>query len=141
VPALNHMGLTVTDVERSVGFYCEVVGFELASRRRLGGEWFDTLTHNEGADIDVAMLRLGDVTLQLVQYLAAGGPPLELAHHRVGSPHLCITVDDVDARHAAITASGRHRPTPIVDIMGSGIRSFYVEDPDGVPVELLQLAG
>jgi catechol 2,3-dioxygenase-like lactoylglutathione lyase family enzyme len=138
---LNHVGLTVSDLDRSVAFYCDVVGFTLATRRRIQGEWFDTLTHNEGADIDVAMLALGDVTLQLVQYVAAGGPTLALAHHKVGSPHLCITVDEVDARHAAVTASGRHHPTPFVDIMGTGFRSFYVADPDGVPVELLQLAG
>ena len=42
-------------------------------------------------------------------------------------------------RHAAIAASGEHNPTAIVDISGTGIRSFYVEDPDGIPVELLQM--
>jgi catechol 2,3-dioxygenase-like lactoylglutathione lyase family enzyme len=140
VTGLNHMGLTVSDIDRSIVFYRDVVGFEEPThRRRMQGEWFDTLTHNRGADIDTAYLRLGSFTLQLVQYHAAGGAPLELSHHRVGNPHLCIDVDDVDARHARITASGRHRPTPIVDIMGTGIRSFYVEDPDGVPVELLQM--
>jgi catechol 2,3-dioxygenase-like lactoylglutathione lyase family enzyme len=134
------MGFTVSDIERSIAFYRDVVGFEEAiSRRRIQGEWFDVLTHNDGADIDTAYLRLGGFTLQLVQYLAAGGPALELSHHRVGNPHLCIEVDDVDARHAAVTGSGMHHPTPIVDIMGTGIRSFYVEDPDGLPVELLQV--
>jgi catechol 2,3-dioxygenase-like lactoylglutathione lyase family enzyme len=141
VPTVNHVGLTVSDLDVSLDFYCSVVGFSVGSRRRIQGEWFDTLTHNTGADIDVAMLNLGEVTLQLVQYLAAGGERLPLAHHHVGSPHLCITVDDVDARHATVSASGRHRPTPVVDIMGTGIRSFYVEDPDGVPVELLQYPG
>src|SRR4051794_11615915 len=108
------MGLTVSDLERSIAFYRDVVGFEEAtSRRRLQGEWFDTLTHNDGADIDTAYLRLGGFTLQLVQYLAAGGPAPELSHHWPGNPHLSIDVDDVDARHAMITASGMHRPTAI----------------------------
>jgi catechol 2,3-dioxygenase-like lactoylglutathione lyase family enzyme len=139
MPGLNHVGLTVSSLDASVAFYRDVVGFELFSRRRMQGEWFDTLTHNSGADIEVAMLRLGTFVLQLVEYHAAGGDRLALAHHHVGNPHLCIDVDDVDARHAAIVVSGCHEPTPIVDILGLGHRSFYVVDPDGVPVELLTM--
>lgn len=141
MPRFGHVGLTVSDVEASIAFYCDVVGFELHGRHEIEGEWFDTLTHNRGARIDVAMLRMGDVVLQLVEYEAAGGDTLELAHHHVGNPHLNIEVDDVEARHEAITASGAHDPTPVVDIMGAGIRSFYVIDPDGVPVEFLQMPG
>jgi catechol 2,3-dioxygenase-like lactoylglutathione lyase family enzyme len=138
VAHLNHVGITVADLDASLAFYSEVVGFEVDLRTRVGGEWFDTLTRNRGADIEIAMLRLADFTLQLVQYHASGGAKLPLAHHNAGNPHLCIEVDDVDARHEKIAASGRHDPTPIVDIMGTGMRSFYVHDPDGVPVELLQ---
>jgi catechol 2,3-dioxygenase-like lactoylglutathione lyase family enzyme len=139
VAQLNHVGITVTDLEASLAFYCDLLGFELGFRTRTTGEWFDTLTNNAGADIEIAMLRLAEFTLQLVQYHAARGEVLPLAHHNVGNPHLCIEVDDVDARHRTITALGMHDPTPIVDIMGTGMRSFYVHDPDGVPVELLQL--
>jgi len=139
VERLNHVGITVTDLDASLAFYCDVVGFSLGLRTRGGGDWFDTLTRNSNADIEIAMLQLADFTLQLVQYHAAGGDTLPLEHHNVGNPHLCIEVDDVDARHQTISASGRHDPTPIVDIMGTGIRSFYVHDPDGVPVELLQM--
>jgi len=135
------MGLTVSDLDASIAFYRDVVGFSLDGRYDIAGEWFDTLTHNEGAEIDVAMMSLGDFVLQLVAYETAGGDTLELAHHHVGNPHLNITVDDVEARHARIVASGEHDPTPIVDIMGAGIRSFYVKDPDGVPVEFLQMPG
>jgi catechol 2,3-dioxygenase-like lactoylglutathione lyase family enzyme len=137
MPALNHVGITVSDLERSIPFYRDVVGMELYSRRRMQGEWFDTLTHNSGADIDVAMLRMEGLTLQLVQYLAAGGTTLPLAHHNVGNPHLCINVEDVDAKHREATALGGLDPTPIVDILASGSRSFYVHDPDGLPVEFL----
>jgi catechol 2,3-dioxygenase-like lactoylglutathione lyase family enzyme len=139
VNRVNHVGITVTDLDASLAFYCDVVGFTLGLRTRADGEWFDTLTRNPGADIEIAMLRLENLTLQLVQYHAAGGITLPLAHHNVGNPHLCIEVDDVDTRHRTISESGLHDPTPIVDIMATGIRSFYVHDPDGVPVELIQM--
>jgi catechol 2,3-dioxygenase-like lactoylglutathione lyase family enzyme len=140
-PRLGHLGLTVSDLDASVEFYRDVVGMRLTMRLETGGDWFDELTRNHGAEIEVAMLELGAATLQLVAYRRAGGDPAPVAHHRPGSPHLSIEVDDVEARHAAITTSGRHHPTGIVEIAGIGARSFYVEDPDGVPVELLQLRG
>jgi catechol 2,3-dioxygenase-like lactoylglutathione lyase family enzyme len=140
MPGLNHVGLTVSDLDRSIEFYRDTVGMKLESRVRIQGDWFDTLTHNRGADIDVAHLTLGTFTLQLVAYLAAGGERLELGHNQVGNPHLCIDVEDVEAKYRAVASTGRFDPTPIVDIMGSGTRSFYVADPDGVPVEFLQRA-
>jgi catechol 2,3-dioxygenase-like lactoylglutathione lyase family enzyme len=139
---VNHVGLCVADIAASLAFYRDVVGFTVQSAPfRIAGAWFDTLTRNDGAEIEVAMLELRGLTLQLVQYHAAGGAPVVAGHHHPGNPHLCIDVDDVDARHAAVVASGKHRPTPIVDIAGTGARSFYVEDPDGTPVEFLQLPG
>jgi len=139
--SLNHVGVTVSDIGRSIAFYRDVVGMDVYSRRRMQGEWFDTLTHNSGADIDTAMLRLEGFVLQLVQYHAGAGGTLPLAHHHVGNPHLCINVADVDAKHVEAVAYGGLEPTPIVDILGAGIRSFYVHDPDGLPVEFLQTPG
>jgi catechol 2,3-dioxygenase-like lactoylglutathione lyase family enzyme len=133
------MGLTVSDLDASIAFYRDVAGFALDGRYEIGDEWFDTLTHNQDARIQVAMLRMDDFVLQLVAYDAGGGDVLELAHHHVGNPHLSITVDDVEERHARVVASGAHQPTPMVDIMGAGIYSFYVTDPDGVPVEFLEM--
>jgi len=138
-PRLGHVGLTVNDLDASIEFYRDVIGMQLMMRLDSGGEWFDELTRNRGAEIDVAMLELGGSTLQLVEYRRAGGDPAPVSHNRPGTAHLSIEVDDVDARHAAIVSSGRHHPTAIVDIAGIGARSFYVEDPDGVPVELLQM--
>jgi catechol 2,3-dioxygenase-like lactoylglutathione lyase family enzyme len=136
---VGHVGLTVSDLDASIAFYQDVVGMRLSTRLETGGPWFDALTRNRDAAIEVAMLELGQMTLQLVRYHRAGGAPAPVAHNRPGSPHLSIEVDDVETRYAAITATGRHHPTDIVDILGAGIRSFYVEDPDGVPVEFLQM--
>ncbi len=137
---LNNVGLCVRDLAAAVDFYRDVAGFTVRTAPlHLAGQWFDTLTWNEGAEIEVAMLELDGFTLQLVQYHAAGAGAVTPGHNHPGNPHLCIDVADVDAKHDAVIASARHRPTPIVDIAGTGARSFYVEDPDGTPVEFLQM--
>jgi catechol 2,3-dioxygenase-like lactoylglutathione lyase family enzyme len=137
---VDHLGLCVRDLRASLAFYTEIAGFTVRmAPRRMAGAWFDTLTRNDGADIEVTMLELGSFTLQLVQYHAAGASPVASGHNHPGNPHLSIRVVDVDAKHAEVVASGAHRPTSIVDITGAGARSFYVEDPDGTPVEFITL--
>jgi len=134
---VNHVGLTVSDIEASVAFYVDVVGMELQVRTTSGGEWFDTLTHNHGAVIDVAMLRSPGVVLQLVHYTHGGAAPVATGHNRAGNVHLCINVEDVETRRATVVAAGLDA-TPIVALPPPGMRSFYTSDPDGVPVEFLQ---
>jgi catechol 2,3-dioxygenase-like lactoylglutathione lyase family enzyme len=136
---VNHVGLTVTDLDRSVAFYRDVVGLEVQlDRVRTGGEWFDTLTENSGAVIGVAMLVDGDFCLQLVEYEQGGVTPSVTGHNRVGNVHVSINVVDVAAKREEIIAAG-FEPTPLVDLPVPGGRSFYVRDPDGVPVEFMQL--
>src|SRR5215831_6768950 len=104
---VDHMGLCVRDLQASLAFYTEVAGFTVRmAPRRIAGEWFDTLTRNRGADIEVAMIELGSFTLQLVQYHAAGAPPISPGHNHPGNPHLSINVVDIDTRHAEVVASG-----------------------------------
>jgi catechol 2,3-dioxygenase-like lactoylglutathione lyase family enzyme len=128
-----HIGLTVSDMDRSLTFYREVVGMEVtADDRHLDNRaFFDPLTDNPGAQLRVAWLTDGSFILQLVQYLAKGGDTLALRHNNVGSPHLSFYVPDVHAKRAEVEARG----DVVITSEVIADRSFYVVDPDGVPVE------
>ena len=134
----NHIGLTVTDLDASTAFYCDVVGMELEKRYPVADDaWFRTLTENSEAVVEAVMLRLAALRLQLVRY-HHGGEPGGTGHAAVGGLHLCFEVDDVDVSHTALLTDGRYHVGPIVRREPYGGRSFYVHDPDGVPVELEQ---
>jgi catechol 2,3-dioxygenase-like lactoylglutathione lyase family enzyme len=139
VTLVNHVGLTVSDIDASVAFYVDVVGLAVQTRTSSGGRWFDALTGNDGAVLDVVMLGSPEVVVQLVRYERGGGGATATGHSRPGNVHLCINVDDVDAKRAAVVAAGLPA-TPIVALPVPGMRSFYTADPDGVPVEFLQAA-
>lgn len=144
MPSLYHVGLTVANLEESVAFYRDVVGMKLipeSSNLEISGRWFDQLTENEGAALRVSHLEIEGVQLQLVEYTAAGGGRLPLHHKMVGNPHLCIDMGDIDARHATLSAEGRYKISPIVDIADTGVRSFYITDPNGVLVEFIETPG
>jgi catechol 2,3-dioxygenase-like lactoylglutathione lyase family enzyme len=134
---VNHVGITVSDLETSAAFYRDVVGFQLVRRgtKPAEGEWFDTLTGSHHAVTNAVVLATDGFALQLVQYLNGGEQQAMTGHSRVGNLHLCINVDDLDRKHAEVVASGRWDPTPIVELPIPGLRTFYVRDPDGVPVE------
>ncbi len=101
--SLNHVGLTVTDLEASLAFYLDVVGMEVVlGGFRTGGEWFDTLTENDRALIEAVLLSAGQTTLQLVQYFEGGNSEAVTGHNRVGNVHLSFNVEDVDAKHAEL---------------------------------------
>lgn len=138
MPTPNHIGLTVTDLDASLAFYCDVVGMQLERRYPVAADaWFRDLTENPEAVVEAVMVRLGSLRLQLVQYHGGGGPGAT-GHHVVGGLHLCVEVDDVDATYERVRADGRLHVGPVVRREPYGGRSFYVHDPDGVPVELEQ---
>jgi len=137
---LYHVGLTVKNLERSLAFYRDVAGMEQAGQVvELRSKEFDTLTNNSGAALRVAHLTAGTFMLQLVEYAAAGGNVLELGHHHVGSPHLCFHVDDVAAKYRELQGRGDVRITSGLVRITPITQSFYAADPDGVPVEFLQM--
>ena len=137
---LLHMGLTVRELARSVDFYRDVVGMAVSSEFAGRNDWFDELTNNPGAELRVAHLRLGSFELQLIEYTAGGAEEeAVIAHNRIASPHLCFLVTDVDAKFAEVGERGDVRVTSDVTDIVAGARSFYVEDPDGVPVEFVQV--
>lgn len=133
-----HVGLTVKNLERSLAFYRDVVGMEVTRQFKSASEEFDRLTHNEGARLHLAHLRLGRFEVQLIEYLAGGSDSaLELSHERCGSPHMCFRVDDVDRKFRDLQAQDDVRITSEIVNIAPGARSFYTADPDGVPVEFV----
>ena len=137
---LFHIGLTVKNLERSVAFYRDVVGMaEQGRQAELQSKEFDTLTNNRGARLKVAHLTAGPFMLQLIEYAAAGGVTLDLHHNNVGSPHMSFYVPDVEAKYNELQRRGDVTITSGLVQIAPTARSFYTEDPDGLPVEFLQM--
>ena len=136
---LFHIGLTVKNLERSIAFYHDVAGMEAGEYLEAESKEFDRLTNNSGAKLKVIHLTAGTFMLQLIEYLAAGGTTLDLHHNNVGSPHMCFYVPNVEEKHQELKNRGDVTITSDIIQIAPNMRSFYTEDPDGVPVEFLQI--
>ena len=103
---LDHIGLTVGDLDRSIQFYSTVLDCVVRERAVIKGAEVETLTGVAGAVIHTADLNLScGGMLELLQYL--GPNPTVLAQRRfdAGHSHIAFTVNDVDVTgdlHSAV---------------------------------------
>src|SRR3954470_6417443 len=136
VLAADHTGLTVSDIERSLAFWRDVLGFELSHRAHQKGELAEQVTGVAGAEILIAVVKAPGHKIELLEYRAPtdrkeqnGLRPCDL-----GSGHIALTVENLDDPLETIAASGwkaAGEPQTLTIGPNAGKRVIYVRDPDG----------
>lgn len=143
ITAADHTGITVSNLEQSLRFWRDVLGFELSHRAHHTGDLSAEVTGVPGAEISIAVLKGYGHKIELLEYLA---PPdrkehVDLKPCDVGSVHVAFTVDNLDAVLRAIASSGwkaAGKPQTLQSGPNVGKRVVYVRDPDGTTIEFMQ---
>ena len=141
--AADHTGITVNNLERSLAFWRDVLGFELSHRTHQTGELASEITGVPGAEISLAVLKSpSGHKIELLEYNApADRKRVEVRPCDVGSVHVALTVDNLDAVLSTIAASGWNavgKPQTLKTGPNAGKRVVYVRDPDGTTIEFMQ---
>ena len=144
VLATNHTSFTVSDLDRSIAFFTEVLGFEIVNRAHRDPNLISSITGISGADIEVAYIQGPGHRLELIQY---PGPSdrrqVESRPCDSGFAHVAYDVDDVDA---AVIASAYHQVLPIGEVTiidkgpNAGRKVVYLRDRDGVTIEYIEVS-
>ncbi|HEX4632026.1 MAG TPA: VOC family protein [Chthoniobacterales bacterium] len=138
----DHSGITVSNLERSLAFWRDVLGFELSHRAHQKGELAEQITGVQGAEILIAVVKAPGHKIELLEYRAPGDrKKLDVRPCDVGSVHIALTVDNLDAVLDTIAASGwkaAGQPQTLTLGPNAGKRVIYVRDPDGTTIELMQ---
>jgi catechol 2,3-dioxygenase-like lactoylglutathione lyase family enzyme len=135
-----HLVIGVTDMDRALAFYRGVLGMDVVFDQLMSGEPFDAVLHasrkQEGRAVGGL---LGGMMLELLSLSrtprADDGPTKRRGI--IGLQVMSLSVTDLDEAHRRITAAG-HTPDQEPFEIG-GVRMFFVKDPDGTPVELIEL--
>ena len=140
----DHTGITVENLERSLAFWRDMLGFELSHTAHQTGELARKITGVTGSEIKLAVLKTpSGHKIELLEYLA---PPdrkhSELRPCDVGHVHVALLVDDLDAVLDKIAASGwkaSGKPQILKTGPNAGKRVVYVRDSDGTTIEFMEL--
>lgn len=143
VLGLDHVSVTVADLERSLAFYHDLLGIPVFGTGVEESPSVAAVTGAAGARFRYADLNLGSgQILEILQYLSPKGTPHRPSVYDPGSGHLAVRVDDLDATLTRLGEAGIHpRSKPAVlsePEWWAGARVVYVTDPDGVAVELVE---
>src|SRR5271155_915983 len=103
----SHLGICVSDLERSLRFYCEGLGFAPAESHVVGDE-FGRLMELDGVVLRSQFIRRDGVAIELLPYSspATTGEPVRRPMNQLGLTHLSVRVDDVDAVAAVVESLG-----------------------------------
>lgn len=140
----HHTGLTVRSLERSVEFYRDVLGFEVAFAWNPQAPYIAELVGYPTVDLHSAILRIpaSDVFLELLEYRdVVGTEPVDSGNANPGTAHIAFAVDDLDTLYRDLTARGVASVSPpVTPTIGPnrGGRAVYMIDPDGFRVELIE---
>ena len=144
VKMVHHHGFTVGDLDTSLRFYRDTLGFDLVRvSERANLPSYDTILGYRDVKLKVALLRhpVNEFLLELFQYLNPPGTKRELDNCYVGSSHVAFEVDDIDAQYRTLQEAGYGAINPPVDVVRDGTkvaRAMYALDPDGISVEMFQ---
>jgi catechol 2,3-dioxygenase-like lactoylglutathione lyase family enzyme len=146
VTGVGAIGITVSDMNRALDFYTNILSFQKVSDVEVAGTDYEKLEGVFGLRTRVVRMKLGDEFIDLIDYLAPEGRPIpiDMKSNDHSFQHIAIIVSDMDRaykvlrQHNVQHASTGPQRLPDWNKNAAGIQAFYFRDPDGHYLEILQ---
>lgn len=141
---VNHIGLSVRDLDASLAFYQQATGFELVRREVVrSSSAADTLYGYEGIEYEVAVLEAPNMLFELTEFSHNRDTPIsQMPVQGPGMTHTCFQSPAHLSGYDKFVAAGVDmvsRGDGPVDLLGAGVTYAYAYDPEGNMLELEQL--
>jgi catechol 2,3-dioxygenase-like lactoylglutathione lyase family enzyme len=138
----NHTGVIVTDLDRAIGFFRDLLGFEVLSRAPRDPALLGRMTGLARPELEIVHLQGPGHRIELIRYHGDAGrgtdPPRV---YDDGSAHVALDVDDIEA---AVAAAAAHGLAPVGQIIAidagpnCGRKVVYLQSPYGLLIEFIQ---
>jgi catechol 2,3-dioxygenase-like lactoylglutathione lyase family enzyme len=143
VSRIQHIGIPVSNLERSQKWYVEQLGLITGEPIVAGGEATSRAVQVDDVQIKAVFLGVGDHTqVELLEYTSPVGKPFELRNCDIGAVHICFEVDDIQAAYDELVANGvvfNAPPAYIDEGLLAGVTFAYFRDPDNIQLEIFEM--
>jgi lactoylglutathione lyase len=145
VQLFTHVGICVADLDRSLRFYVEALGFSRREPDGVVGTSIDPLVELDGVELEFRFLTRDGMSVELLHFVSPDpvGPAGRRPMNQLGLTHFGLAITDLDAVVRSIVEYGGQvyphtRVSYRVDEDSPRIDSVYCTDPDGVRLELME---
>ena len=140
---LDHVSVTVRDLDSSLGFYVGLLRLPLIARGVSDDAELAEIMGQDDVSIRWADIEVGDaLVLELVEFMRPIGTPVTKSLWDPGATHIGLQVGDIDAVHERLREAGVRVVSKPVRLTEEGdwhgVRVHYAIDPDGTWIELVQ---
>jgi len=138
----RHTGLVVRNLDKSLEFYHDLLGFKIVKRMTESGDYIDKIVGIPDAVIEWVKLELPDRSLvELLEYksgLEDTETDPQYPSNKHGCSHIAFTVDNISGLNDLLTQNGyvcKHEPLNSPD---GKVKVMYCHDPDGIILEMVE---
>jgi catechol 2,3-dioxygenase-like lactoylglutathione lyase family enzyme len=140
----DHVGFTVSDLDRALAFYRDLLRLEVLWERVFEEEYVRTLVGYPTLRLKCAYLRLpgSETSLELLEYQNVTRTKIDMRPANPGNAHLCLAVEDLDKFYERLKAAGvNFVSAPAISTAGpyKGSKTVYFQDPDGISLQATEL--
>ena len=139
---VRHFGIVVSDMERSLRFYRDLLGLKVVRVMDESGEYIDNVLSLQNVRVTTVKMS-ADSGSTLVELLEFKSHPCQSRGDRqvcsIGSSHVAFTVGDLDAIYRRLSQAGVHFNAPPQRSPDGYAKVTFCQDPDGTPVELVEV--
>jgi catechol 2,3-dioxygenase-like lactoylglutathione lyase family enzyme len=146
ITGLTHTGLVVKDMDQMISFYSENFGFQKVLDTQVGGKEADDIVNFQIESERIVIMELADKQIEMLEYRPAGREyPEDYSSNDLFGVHLSFETDNMEEDYQRLKEKGvkiiSKGPQTIPDThpIFAGTKVLYLQDPEGHPLELMQM--
>jgi catechol 2,3-dioxygenase-like lactoylglutathione lyase family enzyme len=137
---VRHIGIVVTDMEKSLKFYRDLLGLKIKSLVDEEGQFLDNMLAHENVKNKVAKLyaKNGNALVELIDSKSYGNKK-DRDFFTIGASHFAFTVDNLEKTYDYLVKNGVKFTAPPQQTPDGFAKVTFCEDPDGTLIELVEV--
>jgi len=137
---VRHVGIVVSNMEKSLKFYRDLLGLKVKSLVNEEGKFLDNMLAHENVKNKVAKLvtEQGNTLVELIDSRSYGNKK-DRDFFTIGASHFAFTVDDLEKTYDYLVKNGVKFTAPPQQTPDGFAKVTFCEDPDGTPIELVEV--